>query len=85
MVMCPCHGLMYDDHREVALPLLLVDPVEAIVVLPELPPRLSPSLLFLPPLLPLLWLLFLFWLFLLLGGQDGAEGCGLGARGAVLV
>jgi hypothetical protein len=43
-----------------------------------------PLLLFLLPLPPLRRLLFLFWL-LLLGSQDGAEGCGLGARGAVLV
>jgi hypothetical protein len=59
MAMCPCHGLMYVGHGEVALPSLLVDPVEATVVLPELPPQLSPLLLFLLPLPPL-WLLLFF-------------------------
>jgi hypothetical protein len=85
MAMCPYHELMYISHGEVALPSLLVDLVEAVMVLLELPPRL---LLFLPPLpppLPLVrCLLFLFWL-LLLGNQDDGEGCGLAARGAVLV
>jgi hypothetical protein len=79
--MCPCHGLTYIDHGEVVLSSLLVDPMEAAVVLPELPPR--PLLLFLPllppPLSPLRRML------LLLGGRDDAEGCGLGAGGAVLV
>jgi hypothetical protein len=73
---------MYIGHGEVALPSLLVDPVEAAMVLPELPPRPSPLLLFLPPLQ---WLLFLFRLLLLLGGQDSVECYGLGAGGAVLV
>jgi hypothetical protein len=85
----PLHGLTYVGHGEVALPSLLVDPVEATVVLPELPPRSSPLLLFLsplpPPLSPVRRLLFLFRLLLLLGCQDDAEGCGLGARGTVLV
>jgi hypothetical protein len=81
MIMCPCHGLTYVDHGEVALPSVLVDPVEAAVVLPELPQRPPSLLLFLPPLRQL----FLFWLLLLLGGRDGTKGCGLGAGGAVLV
>jgi hypothetical protein len=42
----------YVGHGEVAPPLLLVDLVEATVVR-ELPPRLPPLLLFLPPLPPL--------------------------------
>jgi hypothetical protein len=64
LVMCPCHGLMYVGHGDVALLSLLVDPVEAAVVLPELPPWPPPLLLFLPslppPLPPLRRLLFLF-------------------------
>jgi hypothetical protein len=71
MAMCPCHGLTYVDHGEVALPSLLVDPVETAVVLPELPPQPPPLLMFLPPLptpLPL------FRLLLLLGGRNGTEG-----------
>jgi hypothetical protein len=83
--MCPCHELTYVGHGEVALPSLLVDPVEAAVVLPELPPRPPLLLLFLPPLPPLRQLLFLFRLLLLLGGQDNVEGCGLGAGGTVLM
>jgi hypothetical protein len=51
------------------MPLLLVEPVEAAVVLPELPPRPPPLLLFLSPSLPPLRPLLL-----LLGGRDGAEG-----------
>jgi hypothetical protein len=82
MAMCPCHGLTYVGHGEVALPSLLVDLVEAAVVLLELPPRPPPLLLCLPPLPPLWRLLFFFQL---LGGQDGEEGCGLVAGGAVLV
>jgi hypothetical protein len=82
MAMCPYHGLTYVDHGKVALTSLLVDPVEAMVVLPELPPRLLPLLLFLQPLRSLL---FLFQLLLLLGGRDGVKGCGLGTEGAVLV
>jgi hypothetical protein len=54
-VMCSCHWLMYVSYGEVALPSVLVDPVEAAVVLPELPPRLPPLLLFLPSLPPSLW------------------------------
>jgi hypothetical protein len=86
--MCPCHELTYVGRGEVALPSLLVDQVEATVVLPELPPWPPPLLLFLPSLPPSLpplrRLLFLFQL-LLLGGRDGAEGYNLGARGEVLV
>jgi hypothetical protein len=52
MVMCPYHGLTYVSHGKVALPSLLVDPVEAAVVLPEFPPRPPPLLLFLPSLPP---------------------------------
>jgi hypothetical protein len=74
MAMCPYHGLTYVSHGEVALSSLLVDPVEATVVLPELPLWPPPLLLFLsslpPPLSPLRWLLFLFWLLLLLGDRD---------------
>jgi hypothetical protein len=85
MAMCHCHGLTYASYGEVALPSLVVDPVEAAVVLLELPPRPPPLLLFLPPL-PSLWrLLFLFQLLLLMGGRDGVEGYGLGAGGAVMV
>jgi hypothetical protein len=71
-----CGQETYVGHGEVALPSLLVDPMEVAVVLPELPPRPPLMLLFLPPLRRLL---------LLLGGQDDAEGCGLGAGDAVLV
>jgi hypothetical protein len=89
MAMCPYHGLTYVSHEEVALSSVLVDPVEALVVLPELPPRPPPLLPFLPllplPLPPLQRLLFLFMLLLLLGGQDGAGTYSLGAGGAVLV
>jgi hypothetical protein len=67
MAMCPCDGLTYVGHGEVALPSLLVDPMEAAVVLPELPPRPAPVLL-LSPLSPLRRLFFLFRLLLLLGG-----------------
>jgi hypothetical protein len=60
MVMWPCHGLTYVSHSEVALLSLLVGPVEAVVVLPVLPPRLPPLLLFLLLLpLPPLWRLLL--------------------------
>jgi hypothetical protein len=84
--MCPCHGLMYIGHGEVALPSVLVDPVAAAVVLAELQPRPPALLLCLPPLpLPLQRLLFSFRLLLLLDGRDGVEGCDLGAIGAVLV
>jgi hypothetical protein len=89
MVMCPCHGMMYVDHGEVALPSVLVEPLEATMVLPELPLRPPPMLLFLlslpPSFSPLRWLLFLFLLLLLLGDQNDVEGYCLVSGVVVLV
>jgi hypothetical protein len=83
MAICPCYGSTYIGHGEVALTSVLVDPVEAAVVLPELPPRPPPLLLFMPPLpLPLPPLQ---QLLLLLGGRDSVESYDLGVEGTMLV
>jgi hypothetical protein len=83
MAICLCYGSTYIRHGEVALTSVLVDPVEAAVVLPELPTRPPPLLLFVPPLpLPLPPLRRLL---LLLGGRDSVKNYDLGAEGTMLV